>query len=530
MIKYIPLNNYKSETVALAIYNQWICQYEAPEYLLSDNGNCFISRINKSLSDMFGIKRIFSTSYHPETQGSVERNNRWIKERLRLLALDNSLNFEKYHNWDIYLPTIESIYNKNTSRKHGLQPFYIMYVCKPRDMIFNKLKPSELDINKPDHRTYIEEFSNIQNLIDYDINKNIKKYQKGMKDYADKTRKEIIYKIGDKVLIKNQRRTNTLNKIRFIGPYTVIGSFNNYNNYVLYRQQNNPLYIHVNKLIKYNTNIPRNIIDNNIEQYIDMEPIDYEDINDNNDNYGEILPNDDEKDEFEEDADMHNAIIEAQPDNNNIDEYDLDINQLENMLNELPMDNEENTNIPQTEIISESGIQPTEVINDELTPTVIIDDMSIDTNINNIQNINQPNINPNAMNNINMNINNSNNINPNQAPNNNALPPTETYGSSVDTTVKLTTSTITTTEPIDSTSITTTVKLPSTVNENENENVNGLPPDPNEIPPAVQNMPIVDNPPNDNPNMPFIDDSNDLNLPDLNLLKMILKKIIQDKK
>ena len=573
MTKYIAIPDGKSNTVALAIYNHWICDYEEPEKMLSDNGNCFISRIMKELCNIFNINKIFSTSYHPETNASVERNNRWIKERLRLIAIDMNLDFERNHCWDIYLPTLYSIYNKNTTRKLKMQPFYILFNMKPKDMIYKALEPANLDRNKPEHQSFIEQFENIQNIINHDIKYNINEYQKREKIYADKKRKEIKYNIGEYVLIKNQKRgINTLNKIRFIGPYLIIGSFNNYNNYILRRQQNNPLTIHVNKLVKYNKKIPNDIIDNNIEQNINIEPIDsneiiHDDNNNNNinidseninhryqgdahdDNFDPALDdymneeniirpniidddyniNDDEKELFNEDANAVEHHIRI----NKRDLIESDLGRIdENIINDI------NDNI--------SGITPTETYDSDndkherdLNQPIDNDIMSVDTKYNKMDmNINQTSTDANPIP-MNMNLNPPRTTQPNINLNiSNVEPPVPTtikISDDITTTAKMTSidNDVTITDKMTSneSDFISDINSNEIINEYKNnieQNINQN--ESNQIPPALQQMPNIQipnielNEPRTN-NIPFIDDSNDLQLPNLGLYKLMKNKI-----
>ncbi len=54
-----------------------------------------------------GSKSKFTTTYHPETNGMIERLHRWIKERLALIAFDNGLNFvDGTDDWSLYLNII----------------------------------------------------------------------------------------------------------------------------------------------------------------------------------------------------------------------------------------------------------------------------------------------------------------------------------------------------------------------------------------------------------------------------------------
>jgi len=54
--------------------------------LYSDNGSGFTSKILAEYLSVHGIKHIFARPYHPQGRGKIERFNRRIKEKVRLMV------------------------------------------------------------------------------------------------------------------------------------------------------------------------------------------------------------------------------------------------------------------------------------------------------------------------------------------------------------------------------------------------------------------------------------------------------------
>ena len=50
----------------------------------TDQGSTFTATFMKSLYKGLSIKPRFSTAYHPQTQGQVENNNKWMETYLRM--------------------------------------------------------------------------------------------------------------------------------------------------------------------------------------------------------------------------------------------------------------------------------------------------------------------------------------------------------------------------------------------------------------------------------------------------------------
>ena len=54
-----------------------------PKVIISDRDRKFLSELWSTLFDMLGVKLLYSTAYHPQTDGSLERTNQTIEIALR---------------------------------------------------------------------------------------------------------------------------------------------------------------------------------------------------------------------------------------------------------------------------------------------------------------------------------------------------------------------------------------------------------------------------------------------------------------
>lgn len=73
-----PLMDQQVETIAEVLYRQIISCCGAPKSLLSDRGSNFLSNIVAELSKTFGIKRLHTSGFGPQTNGAAERVNRHL--------------------------------------------------------------------------------------------------------------------------------------------------------------------------------------------------------------------------------------------------------------------------------------------------------------------------------------------------------------------------------------------------------------------------------------------------------------------
>lgn len=95
----VPTADMTAETVARAIYENWICKYGTPIRLTSDLGTNFQSELFSNLLKMLGIQRIRTNPYHPTSNGKIENWHKSLKSAL-VCRLSNN------QSWDDELPTV----------------------------------------------------------------------------------------------------------------------------------------------------------------------------------------------------------------------------------------------------------------------------------------------------------------------------------------------------------------------------------------------------------------------------------------
>jgi hypothetical protein len=78
-----------------------------------------------------GIKLLFSTTCHPQTDGQTEAVNRTLSTLLRTIIQKN------LKNWEDCLPFVEFAYNQSVHSTTDFSPFEIVYG-------FNPLTPLDL--------------------------------------------------------------------------------------------------------------------------------------------------------------------------------------------------------------------------------------------------------------------------------------------------------------------------------------------------------------------------------------------------
>lgn len=113
--------NAKASSVVTFFYEDIICRHGCPKEILTDRGTHFVNEMLNSLCENLGTKHRLSTSYHPQTNGLVERFNRTLCEALAKYANSHK------DDWDLYLSSVLFAYRTKRHNTTRHEPFYLMY-------------------------------------------------------------------------------------------------------------------------------------------------------------------------------------------------------------------------------------------------------------------------------------------------------------------------------------------------------------------------------------------------------------------
>jgi hypothetical protein len=125
---FIPVKTtYLGAQLAELYMSRIVCVHGVPKKILSDRGTQFTSRFWKRLHES---KLDFSSAYHPQTDGQIERTNQVLEDMLRACAL-------KYgKSWDKSLPYAEFSYNNSYQASLKMAPFEALYGKKCKTPLY----------------------------------------------------------------------------------------------------------------------------------------------------------------------------------------------------------------------------------------------------------------------------------------------------------------------------------------------------------------------------------------------------------
>ena len=98
----------------------WIARHACPTTFQTDNGATFVGELTKKVMRRSQVDQAHSTTYYPQTNGLVERQNRTLVSMLRVYC-------SRYMtDWDRYPPQVMGAYNNTQHSTTGVSPHMML--------------------------------------------------------------------------------------------------------------------------------------------------------------------------------------------------------------------------------------------------------------------------------------------------------------------------------------------------------------------------------------------------------------------
>ena len=198
--------------------NRYIIVFSDYYMLLSDRGANFLSAVVKEVSHLLNTKRLHTTSYHPQTDGLVERFNGTLAESLSMYVSTNQMD------WDEHLPLILFAYRVSPSATTHESPFYLLYGRALRLPLDTSLLISASNLSSSVEELRFRVVENLERAQRI-IKSNTQLAQQRMKFQYDKTSRPVRYEIGSKVWVYTPKTREGYSKKlthNFHGPYRIV--------------------------------------------------------------------------------------------------------------------------------------------------------------------------------------------------------------------------------------------------------------------------------------------------------------------
>jgi hypothetical protein len=217
MSHFIPSQKTSDAThIANLFFKEIVRLHGLPKSIVLDRDTKFIGNFWRTLWKKMGTKLMFSSAYHPQTDGQTEVVNRILGDFLRSLVIE-------YHSsWDSILPQEEFAYNDSVNRSTGKSPFQIVYGRQPRGV--SKLRDSgQTDTSSASAGEFTEAMKELHSQVKERLLKSNQEY----KHRTDQHRRQLHFEVSDLVLAhlrKERFPRGTYNKLKMkkIGPCKVL--------------------------------------------------------------------------------------------------------------------------------------------------------------------------------------------------------------------------------------------------------------------------------------------------------------------
>lgn len=211
-----PLKNIKAKAVASCLV-QFFSRVGIPKEILTDRGTNFTSKFLQQVYQLLGIKGLKTSSYHPETDGLVERFNQTLVQMLRKFV--NEVGTD----WDQWIPYLMFAYREVPQASTGFSPFQLMYgheVQGPLSLVRELWEGNSGTSTKTNVIDYVLAMRHkLQQMTEF-ASAHLKETQKKQKMWYDRKARIRSFEPGQKVLVMLPTSENKLLG-KWQGPFEV---------------------------------------------------------------------------------------------------------------------------------------------------------------------------------------------------------------------------------------------------------------------------------------------------------------------
>ncbi|KAJ1178839.1 hypothetical protein NDU88_004081, partial [Pleurodeles waltl] len=242
----IPLRTTTAPAVAKALLGIF-SRVGFPKEVVSDRGSNFMSAYLKAMWKECGVTYKFTTPYHPQTNGLVERFNKTLKGMI--MGLPEKLR----RRWDILLPCLLFAYREVPQKGVGFSPFELLFGHPVRGPLTLVKEGWEQPLKAPKQDIVDDVLGLRSRMAEYmkKASKNLQASQELQKQWHDQKAVLVQYEPGQKVWVLEPVAPRALQD-KWSGPHTIVEKKGEVTYLVDLGTARSPLRVlHVNRLKPY---------------------------------------------------------------------------------------------------------------------------------------------------------------------------------------------------------------------------------------------------------------------------------------
>ena len=231
----VPLKDTLATTIADSFVKRFICTFGTPRVIITDQGQNFLSKLMTRVAKRFKIKKIRTTAFHPQSNGSLERSHHALGEFLKQYATVDQ-------EWDEWIEVAMLNYNTCVSESTKHTPYEVVFGKLARLPSSDPLRETDL---LPTYKGYlidlVTRLSGIRTLV-YD---NLIDSKFRSKKYYDRRINPKNFKVGDYVFLLKGPKPKKFGN-HYTGPHKILEIISKTN--VRISMQKSSKVVHANRL------------------------------------------------------------------------------------------------------------------------------------------------------------------------------------------------------------------------------------------------------------------------------------------
>ena len=243
-VELIPTADQSAKTVCEAFYRNVLCRHGTPGRLLSDQGPQFKSELVEELCGVFGIHKIFSSTYYPQGDGLAERFMRTLNNSLAILSRDHQ------RDWDTFVSGVQFAYNSSAHASTGFPPFVLVTGRVPSFPEEGWLSPRQ----KTTTPQYLRDLYATIARVHQEASAALEKSYADLKRRYDAKRRDVQLEVGTSVLVRlsdYERSKFDCHKLapRWSEPAEVIACLSNHKTYRVRHNDGQEMTVNVARIL-----------------------------------------------------------------------------------------------------------------------------------------------------------------------------------------------------------------------------------------------------------------------------------------